>query len=156
MSKSSVLWQANEKIGDIFEDIEARAKDYLLKYLDIEELMADIKVVAMRNAIISQAIAGRLTDFLRSASEQTPAVGTPTLSIRELEVLRMVAAGARNGEIAVQLYISDSTVKAHLRNIMDKMQVKNRAQAVAKAISNGVLEHDTLCQEYISSPARLH
>jgi len=154
MPKSSILWQANEKNGDIFEDIEARAKDYLLKYLDIEELMADIKVVAMRNVIISQAIAGRLTDFLRSASEQTPAVGTPTLSIRELEVLQLVAGGASNGEIAGQLYISEATVKTHLRNIMDKMQVKNRAQAVAKAIGNGVLRHYTPGQQSTDYPPK--
>jgi DNA-binding NarL/FixJ family response regulator len=141
MSKSSILWQSNSKNTDVFEDIEARARTYLLKYLDIETLMADIKAVAIGNAIISQAIAGRLADFLRTASAPTHSNGTTKLSIRELEVLRLVAAGASNCEIADQLYISEATVKAHLRNIMDKMQVKNRAQAVARAISNGMLKH---------------
>jgi DNA-binding NarL/FixJ family response regulator len=147
MSKSTILWQSNLRNGDFFEDLEARARAYLLKYLDIEALMADIKAVAMGNVIISQAISGRLIDLLRQAnemtgtSEMTDINRTPTLSIRELEVLRHVAGGARNGEIADQLYISEATVKAHLRNIMDKMQVKNRAQAVARAISIGMLEY---------------
>jgi len=143
MSKSSILWQSNLRNGDFFDDLEARARAYLLKYLDIEALLTDIKAVAMGNVIVSQATADRLIDFLRPANEMTDTNGngTPTLSIRELEVLRLVAGGSRNGEIADQLYISEATVKAHLRNIMDKMQVKNRAQAVARAISIGVLEY---------------
>jgi DNA-binding NarL/FixJ family response regulator len=154
MSKFSILWQSNLSNGDVFEDIQAEARANLLKYLDIEALMADIKAVAVGNVIISQAIADRLTDFLRPASEPTDINGTPTLSIRELEVLRLVAGGARNGEIADQLYISEATVKAHLRNIMDKMQVKNRAQAVARAISHGMLEHSTLGQQSTNYPTR--
>ncbi len=144
MSKISILWQSNLRNGDFIEDIRAEARGYLMKYLDIEAMIADIKAEVMGNAIISQVIADRLIDYLRPASEQTDADGMPTLSLRELEVLRMVATGASNGEIADQLYISGATVKAHLHNIMDKMQVKNRAQAVAMAISNGVLEHYTL------------
>jgi two-component system NarL family response regulator len=139
MSKSSVLWQSNSRNADVFEDIETRARTYLLKYLDVEALMVDIKAVAVGNAIISQAIAGRLADFFRSNSEVNATTGGPTLSVRELEVLSLVAGGARNSEIADRLYISEATVKTHLRNIMDKMHVKNRAQAVAKAISDGML-----------------
>ncbi len=154
MSKSSILWQSNLRNGDVFEDIEAKARAYLLKYLDIEALMADIKAVAINNVIISQAIAGRLIDFLRLANGPTDTNRTATLSLRELEVLRLVAGGARNGEIAAQLYISLATVKAHLRNIMDKMQVKNRAQAVARAISYGVLEYATAGQPSTNYPAR--
>jgi len=141
MSKSTILWQSNPGNNDVFEDIEAKARAYLLKYLDIEALMADIKAVALGNAIISQAIAGRLVNSVRPASEPTGGNGTVALSIRELEVLRLVAGGARNSEIADQLYISDATVKSHLHNIMDKMRVKNRAQAVALAISSGMLEY---------------
>jgi len=146
MSKYSILWQANLRNGDFIEDIQAEARGYLMKYLDIEAMIADIKGMVMGNAIISQVIADGLIDYLRPVSEQTGADVTPTLSIRELEVLRMVAAGASNREIAGQLYISGSTVKAHVRNIMEKMQVKNRAQAVAMAFRNGVLEQYTLGQ----------
>jgi DNA-binding NarL/FixJ family response regulator len=136
-----LILTVSERNGDVFEAMQAGARGYLLKYVDVEELMAAIKAVAMGNVIISQAIAGKLIDYLRPTSEPSEANGTPTLSIRELEVLRLVAAGASNGEIAEKLSISEATVKAHLRNIMDKMQVKNRAQAVARAFSNGVLKH---------------
>lgn len=146
MAKSQILWESNSKEGDVFNDIEARARAYLLKYIDIEALMADIKALAIGNVIVAQAVGGRLADFLRSAGEAPGVDGKPRLSIRELEVLRLVAGGARNGEIADQLYISEATVKAHLRNIMDKMQVKNRAQAVARAINTGLLEHPPLGQ----------
>jgi DNA-binding NarL/FixJ family response regulator len=154
MSKSSVLWQSNSRKGDVFEDIEARGRAYLLKYLDIEALMADIKAVAISNAIILQVLVGQFIDYRRAAGDVNGTSRMPTLSIRELEVLRLVAGGARNGEIAERLFISEATVKAHLRNIMDKMQVKNRAQAVARAISNGVLGHYMLGQQSTDYPAK--
>jgi DNA-binding NarL/FixJ family response regulator len=147
MSKSSILWPRNPRNDDVFDDIEAKARAYLAKYLDIEALMADIKAVAIGNAIISQAIAGRLTEFVRAAGEPTRNNRSSTLSVRELEVLRLVAGGGSNREIAARLYISEATVKAHLSNIMDKMQVKNRAQAVARAISNGAIDYATLGQQ---------
>jgi DNA-binding NarL/FixJ family response regulator len=148
--KSSVLWESNPRNDDAFEDIEAKARAYLLKYLDIESLIADIKAVAIGNVLISEAIAGRLVDFLRPAGAVNNTNRSPTLSVRELEVLRLVAGGARNREIAERLYISEATVKAHMSNIMDKMQVKNRAQAVARAIGDGVLGQYTLGQPSIN------
>jgi DNA-binding NarL/FixJ family response regulator len=136
-----LILTVSEKNGDVFEAMQAGAKGYLLKHVDIEELVAAVKAVAMGNIIISQSIAGKLIDYLRPASELSESNGTPALSIREIEVLRLVASGSSNREVADQLSICEATVKAHLRNIMDKMQVKNRAQAVARAISNGVLKH---------------
>jgi DNA-binding NarL/FixJ family response regulator len=155
MSKPSILWQSHLKNSNVLDDIEVKARAYLLKYLDIEGLMADIKAVALGNAIISDAIAGRLIDLFRQVNEPNDNSVTATLSIREIEVLRLVAGGDRNGEIAGQLYISEATVKAHLRNIMDKLQVKNRAQAVAKAISNGVLERYTLDRQFANYTTKL-
>src|SRR4030042_4026512 len=121
--------------------MQAGARGYLLKYVDIEQLVAAVRVVALGDVIISQSIAGKLIDYLRPASEQAEANEMQAaLSIRELEVLKLVAAGAKHGEIADQLSISEATVKAHLRNIMDKLQVKNRAQAVARALNKGLLK----------------
>jgi DNA-binding NarL/FixJ family response regulator len=136
-----LILTVSEKNGDVFEAMQAGARGYLLKSAGIEELVTAIKVVSLGDVIISQGIASKLIDYLRPVSEQAEANEMQTLSIRELEVLKLVAAGASNGEIADQLSISEATVKAHLRNIMDKLQVKNRAQAVARAISNGVLKH---------------
>ncbi len=135
-----LILTVSERNGDLFDAMRVGARGYLLKYVDIDELVAAIKVVALGDVIVSQAMAGRLIDYLRPANEQENAGETKTLSIRELEVLQLVSAGASNGEIANQLSISEATVKAHLRNIMDKLQVKNRAQAVARAISKGMLK----------------
>ena len=135
-----LILTVSEKNGDIFEAMQAGARGYLLKYAGVEELVAAVKVVALGDVIISQAIAGKLIDYLRPAGEQTEANEIQTLSFREVEVLKQVAAGASNRGVGNQLSISEATVKAHLRNIMDKLQVKNRAQAVARAISNGVLK----------------
>jgi two-component system NarL family response regulator len=136
-----LILTVSERNGDLFEAMRAGARGYLLKYAGIDELVAAVKVVAMGDVIMSQAVAGKLIDYLRPIGEQGDANETEALSMRELEVLRLVAAGASNGEIADKLSICEATVKAHLRNIMDKLQVKNRAQAVAKAINNGVLKH---------------
>jgi two-component system NarL family response regulator len=135
-----LILTVSERNGDLFDAMRVGARGYLLKYVDIDELVAAIKVVALGDVIVSQVMAGRLIDYLRPASEQADANENKTLSIRELEVLQLVSAGASNGEIANQLSISEATVKAHLRNIMDKLQVKNRAQAVARAISKGMLK----------------
>jgi DNA-binding NarL/FixJ family response regulator len=139
-SKVLILTVA-EKNGDVFEAMQAGARGYLLKSVGIEALVNAIKVVALGDVIISQSIAGKLIEFLRPIDEPTDANEMQTLSFRELEVLKQVAAGASNSEIADKLSICDATVKAHLRNIMDKLQVKNRAQAVARAFNNGVLQH---------------
>lgn len=135
-----LILTVSEKNGDVFDAIQAGARGYLLKGLDIDELVAAIKVVALGDVIISRSIAGKLVDYMRPASEPTEGNGTAALSMRELEVLRTVAAGAGNREVANRLSISEATVKAHLRNIMDKLHVKNRAEAVAKAISSGVMK----------------
>jgi two-component system NarL family response regulator len=134
-----LILTVSERNGDVFEAMRAGARGYLLKYAGIEELVAAVKVVALGDVIISQAIAGKLIDYLRPAGEQAEVNEIQTLSFREVEVLKLVAAGASNRGVADQLTISEATVKSHLRNIMDKLQVKNRAQAVARAISHGVL-----------------
>jgi len=136
-----LILTVSERNGDVFEAMQAGARGYLLKYTGIEELVAAAKVVALGDVIISQSIAGKLIDYLRPAGEQAEASETQALSFRELEVLKLVAGGAGNRGVAEQLSISEATVKAHLRNIMDKLQVKNRAQAVAKALSSGVLKN---------------
>lgn len=135
-----LILTVSERNGDLFDAMRVGARGYLLKYVDIDELVAAIKVVALGDVIVSQVMAGRLIDYLRPASEQPDAGETKTLSIRELEVLQLVSAGDSNGEIADKLSISEATVKAHLRNIMDKLQVKNRAQAVARALNKGLLK----------------
>ncbi|OGO38397.1 MAG: hypothetical protein A2147_03315 [Chloroflexi bacterium RBG_16_57_8] len=132
---------ASEDDEDLFEAMRLGARGYILKYAGLDELVGAVRAVALGDVIISPAMAKRLVDHLGPAGEHhLPTNGDREgLTLRELEVLRRVSTGASNSQIAAQLNISEATVKAHLRNIMEKLEVKNRAQAVAKAINGGLL-----------------
>jgi DNA-binding NarL/FixJ family response regulator len=128
---------------DVFLNaIKAGAKGYLLKGVGIMEIVESIKNVANGQAAVSPSMATRLVNqFLDNGKDNAGKTGLNTLSVREKEVLRHTARGSSNKEIAADLFISDTTVKAHMRNIMEKLQVKNRAEAVGVAISRGILDN---------------
>jgi DNA-binding NarL/FixJ family response regulator len=87
-------------------------------------------------------MASRLLDQFRgNGKERNGKRGYFELSAREKEVLKLTSQGASNKEIAANLFISDTTVKAHMRNILEKLQVKNRAEAVGVAIDKGILNN---------------
>ncbi|MTE23721.1 response regulator transcription factor [Microbacterium sp. ZXX196] len=117
--------------SDILGAVEAGASGYLLKDAPPEELIAAIHAAAAGETALAPAIAGRLLARMRSPQ--------PTLSAREIEVLRFVADGATNNEIASQLHISDATVKSHLVHIYTKLGVSSRTAAVATARDTGLL-----------------
>ncbi|WP_010532827.1 response regulator [Brachybacterium squillarum] len=117
--------------SDILDAVEAGASGYLLKDAPPEELIAAIHAAASGETALAPAIAGRLLARMRSPQ--------PSLSARETEVLRLVADGATNNEIAAQLHISDATVKSHLVHIYTKLDVPSRTAAVATARDTGLL-----------------
>lgn len=117
--------------GDILGAVEAGASGYLLKDAPPDELIAAIRAAAAGETALAPAIAGRLLAHMR--------VPQPRLSDREAEVLRLVAAGAANSEIARRLHISGATVKSHLVHIYSKLGVSSRTAAVAAARDAGVL-----------------
>lgn len=117
--------------SDILDAVEAGASGYLLKDAPPEELIAAIHAAASGETALAPAIAGRLLARMRSPR--------PSLSARETEVLRLVADGATNNEIAAQLHISDATVKSHLVHIYTKLDVPSRTAAVATARDTGLL-----------------
>ncbi|MHB8170394.1 MAG: response regulator [Thermincolia bacterium] len=126
----------------LFEAIKSGAQGYLLKNLEPEELVGYIKGVMRGEAPISKAMASKiLVEFANMAQMTTnsPVSDKKQLSFREKEVLRMVAQGATNKEIASELCISENTVKNHLRNILDKLQLENRVQAAAYAMREGII-----------------
>jgi two-component system, NarL family, nitrate/nitrite response regulator NarL len=127
---------------DVFLNaIKAGAKGYLLKGVGIMEIVEAIKLVANGEAMVSPIMATRLLDqFRESGKDNYNKKGYYELSEREKEVLKLTAQGSSNKEIAANLFISDTTVKAHMRNILEKLRVKNRAEAVGVAISRGILE----------------
>jgi DNA-binding NarL/FixJ family response regulator len=139
-----VMLTASEGVDDLFAAIKAGARGYLLKNLESPELRGMLEAVARGEAAITPAIAGRI---LSELARPEPAPVDPAanrdpdrLTDRELDVLRQVVAGLRNKEIAAQLGISENTVKFHLRNILDKLHAQNRAEVVARAMREGLLE----------------
>ena len=112
--------------------IEAGATGYLLKDAPRAELIRAVQAAARGQAVLSPSVATRLMSRVR-----TPAV--EPLSQRELEVLGLVAAGSTNREAAASLFISEATVKTHLLNIYAKLDVNDRAAAVAEGYNRGLL-----------------
>jgi DNA-binding NarL/FixJ family response regulator len=117
--------------SDILSAVEAGASGYLLKDSPPDELIAAIRAAAAGETALAPAIAGRLLARMRSPQ--------PSLSRREIEVLRLVAEGSTNGDIARRLHISDATVKSHLVHIYTKLGVPSRTAAVAAARESGIL-----------------
>jgi DNA-binding NarL/FixJ family response regulator len=118
--------------SDTIPAIEAGATGYLLKDAPRDDLLTAVRAAAEGRTVLSPAIASRLVHRVR-APEATG------LSAREREVLRLVAKGTGNREIAAELFISQATVKTHLTHIYAKLGVKDRAAAVAAAYDRGIL-----------------
>ncbi|MFC4243769.1 response regulator [Gryllotalpicola reticulitermitis] len=118
---------------DIIAAIEAGASGYLLKAAPAEEILAAVRAVAAGRTALAPSIAAALVGRLRSAKT------TPRLSARELEVLKLVAAGHSNARIAAELFISEATVKTHLLHVFEKLDVTARTRAVTRAQELGVL-----------------
>jgi DNA-binding NarL/FixJ family response regulator len=114
---------------DLYNAIKAGASGYLLKNVRPDDLVDAIRQVVEGGAIITPNLAPRIINDLveEKADEQSPT----SLTQREREVLELVSAGMSNREIANKLFVSENTVKTHLRNVMDKYHFKNRAEAAA-------------------------
>ena len=118
--------------SDVLPAIEAGAIGYLLKDSGREELYAAIRAAAEGKPLLTSSVASRLMERMRG-----PAI--EALSPREIDVLKLVARGANNQEIANQLYITQATVKSHLIRIYGKLNVSDRTAAVTKAMEQGIL-----------------
>lgn len=139
-----VMLTVSEADDHLFDAIRFGAQGYLLKNLRPAELY-DLVRAAMRNEPpLSPAIAGRLLGQIRDgsalASMPVPDAPpeTPTLTKRELEVLQLVADGLSNKEIASSLFITEGTVKNHVHNALEKLQLENRTQAAAYIVRQGL------------------
>ncbi|WP_091229856.1 response regulator transcription factor [Microbacterium sp. 3J1] len=123
-----------ETDDDILGAIEAGASGYLLKAAPHEEIVAGIRSVAEGHTVLAPAIAATLVSRMRSDRRERPA-----LSARELEVLRLVAAGRSNPQIGRDLFIGEATVKTHLLHVFEKLGVSDRTRAVTLALELGIL-----------------
>lgn len=118
--------------SDLLQALESGATGYILKDSPREDLFKAIRSVAEGKSVLAPHMATLLVERVRTPTKSI-------LSSRELEVLRMVAQGASNREIAAQLYISEATVKTHLARIFDKLKVDDRTAAVTIAVQKGLL-----------------
>jgi len=133
-----IVFTLSDKEEDFLRAMRAGARAYLLKSIETAELIESVHLVATGHAIVSPLMAFRLPEEFGDTSKQNRH-GVNSLSPREKEVLCLVAEGASNKEIAVKCFVSQTTAKAHLRRILEKMNVRNRAQAAAMGISKGLL-----------------
>jgi NarL family two-component system response regulator LiaR len=122
----------------IFPAIRAGALSYLLKDIDSHELAGAIRKAARGEATLHPRVAARVVQELHGATRSEVNAFTE-LSERELEVLRLIADGVSNNEIAAQLVISEKTVKSHVSNILSKLHVLDRTQAAVYAWREGVM-----------------
>ncbi len=122
---------------DVLPAIEAGATGYLLKDTPRAELVRAVRAAYRGEAVLSPAVAGKLMGQVRRPAPETGS--TEALSARELEVLTLVAAGSTNRDAARRLFISEATVKTHLLHIYAKLDVRDRASAVAAGYRLGLL-----------------
>ena len=130
----------SDQDGDVMDAILAGACGYLLKDASITELMAGIRAAAAGESLVSPSIASKVLQRVRATTADTDIAETirTELSDRELEVLRLVANGKDNAQIAAELVISPKTVKNHISNILMKLQIQNRIQAAVYAVKSGL------------------
>ena len=129
--------------ADLYEAIKAGAAGYLLKEIPIEEVAEAIRSVWAGQSRISPSMASKLLNefaAISKAADERPAMPTPKLTDREMEVLKLVAKGMNNRDIAKELFISENTVKNHIRNILEKLHLHSRMEAVVYAVREKMIE----------------
>ncbi|THJ74286.1 response regulator [Candidatus Frankia alpina] len=142
-SAKIVMLTISDEEADLYDAIKAGAMGYLLKEISIDEVVADIRAVYGGQSLISPSMASKLLSEFAAMiknKDDRPQLPTPRLTDREMEVLRLVAKGMNNRDIAKQLYISENTVKNHIRNILEKLQLHSRMEAVVYAVREKLLE----------------
>jgi DNA-binding NarL/FixJ family response regulator len=128
----------------VYEALSAGASGFVLKDDPPEQLIAAIHTVAAGEALLSPTITKRvIKQFARVPRPTPPPKEFDELTAREQEVFRLIAAGRSNAEIGQELYISDTTVKTHVTHILQKLNLRDRVQAVVLAYQTGLLEQDT-------------
>ena len=142
-SSKIVMLTISDEETDLFEAIRAGANGYLLKDVPGEEIAAGIRAVHTGQSLISPSMASKLLAEFAQISrreEEAPSPHTPKLTAREVEVLRLVARGMANREIGSQLFISENTVKNHVRNILEKLQLHTRMEAAMYAVRQNIID----------------
>jgi DNA-binding NarL/FixJ family response regulator len=145
-SAKIVILTISDEEEDLFEAIRAGASGYLLKDIPLDEVADTVRAVHGGQSLINPSMARKLlTEFAtlaRRDDEEARAqeVPAPRLTEREMQVLKLVARGMNNRDIAKELFISENTVKNHVRNILEKLQIHSRMEAVMVAVREKLIE----------------
>lgn len=137
-----VMLTVSDEDKKLFDAVKSGAQGYLLKRIEPQELWEMLRGVSKGEAPISRAMAARILQEFQRQSHRRYAEESPRgsrLSQREMEVLEMVTKGASNKEIGATLFISENTVRNHLRNILEKLHLENRIQAATYALREGLV-----------------
>jgi len=130
-----IMLTVSDEEADLYDAVKNGASGYLLKSSSIDEVAQAVRLVADGQSLISPSMAVKLLDEFKQISRSDPQqVVNTRLTDRELEVLKLVAEGLGNREIGKRLFISENTVKNHVRNILEKLQLHSRMDAVMYAM----------------------
>jgi DNA-binding NarL/FixJ family response regulator len=123
----------------VYEALRAGASGFLLKDAPEEQLLSGIRIVAEGGSLFAPAVTRRLIErFIEDAPREAPPA-LATLTSREMEVLRLLARGLSNAEIAAELFVSEHTAKTHVAHILSKLGLRDRVQAVVLAFESGIV-----------------
>ena len=148
------ILQANPHVGvvvltmfedddSVFSAMRAGARGYVLKGAEPAEILKVLRAVAEGEAHFGPEIARRLMDFFSAPKPASPAEAFPELTIREREILDLIAQGNNNAKIAARLFVSPKTVRNHVAHIFTKLQVADRAHAIIRAREAGLGRYGT-------------
>ena len=124
----------------VYRALKAGASGFVLKDEPPEQLVAAVRTVAGGEALLSPAITARVIQQFTKLHKQTPPKAVETLTEREMDVFRLITRGYSNAEIGRELFISDTTVKTHVTRLLQKLDLRDRAQAIVLAYQTGLLE----------------
>jgi DNA-binding NarL/FixJ family response regulator len=127
----------------VYEALRAGASGFVLKDDPPEQLLAAVRTVAGGDALLSPAITKRVIKQFMRIPQRTPSTKLDDLTERELDVFRLIARGLSNVEIGRELFISDTTVKTHITHILQKLDLRDRVQAVVLAHETGLFDNGT-------------
>jgi DNA-binding NarL/FixJ family response regulator len=126
----------------IYEALHAGASGFVLKDDPPEQLIAAIRTVAGGDALLSPSVTRRVIEQFAHVSRPKPPAALDDLTARERDILGLIARGLSNAEIGQQLYISETTVKTHVTHVLQKLDLRDRVQAVVLAYQSGLVETD--------------
>jgi len=124
----------------VYEALKAGASGFVLKDDPPEQLIAAVRTVASGDALLSPTITRRVIQQFTRLRRQAPPPAVQALTVREMDVFRLITRGLSNAEIGEQLFISDTTVKTHVTRLLQKLDLRDRAQAIVLAFQTGLFE----------------